>query len=193
MIEFVSPVYRDEDHTYGLDGKKIPGFSEIAKAEGLIQFGGIPQSTLDHARDRGRSAHLACHFLDQGVLDRESVHPEIAGYLAGYEKFKKDHGVEVVLSEQPMANRTHWFACTPDKVGVLDGLNAVVDIKTGVPAPWHGIQLAAQALCLPAGYKRFGLYLEKDGSYLLKAYTDRTDRDLWVSTVNLHNWKFNNI
>lgn len=191
-IDFVAPIFRDEDHSYTLDGRPIPGFTEIAQAEGLIKFSGIPKDVLDYAAERGRAAHLGCHYLDQEALDWKSVHHEVEGYIRGYEKFKKETGFVVFLSEQPMASRTFWFACTPDKIGQLNGENTVIDLKTGAPASWHGIQLSAQTLCLPDGFKRAGLYLTKEGGYRIKPYSDRGDFNAWISAVSLHHWKSNN-
>ena len=47
----------------------------------------------------------------------------------------------------------------------MAGRDVVLDIKSGPPAPWHGIQLAAYDLLGPLAHRRrrSGLYVRADG------------------------------
>ena len=67
--------------------------------------------------------------------------------------------------EQPYYNPELDLAGTPDRIGTMAGKDVVLDIKSGPPASWHGIQLAAYDLLLPLSHhrRRIGLYLNASG------------------------------
>jgi len=67
--------------------------------------------------------------------------------------------------EQPYFNPELDLAGTPDRIGTIAGRAVVLDLKSGPPAPWHGIQLAAYDLLVPLPHRRrrIGLYLNANG------------------------------
>ena len=81
MIEF-----RESDHSYWFDGIRVPGVSEIIEGAGLTDPNAQKYYTKFHA-DRGTAVHKACELYDKGILDEDSLDPEVVGYLEAYKKF----------------------------------------------------------------------------------------------------------
>ena len=193
-VTFVRPYFRESDHTYTLDDKPIPGFSEIMQDLGFMDFGRIPKEVLAHAAQRGKAVHLGCQFYDRGTLEWENVDPEIKGYLQAYMRFRKAWPEKIIIAEQPMANREWGYACTPDLIAQkFEGDILVVDIKTGAPMPWHPLQTMAQSLCIIHGgliIKRCSVYLKDDGTWKPGHHKDdKNDRLDWQSIVRTYHRK----
>jgi len=181
MLEF-----RLEDHSYWLDGVRLPSVTTILKAEGFIDAAFYDE----YSRDRGSMVHLACHLDDMGDLDESSVDPVIKPYLKAYRSFKEQSGFIASISEEPMASATYRFAGTPDKIGSFKDITcAIIDLKTGSVAPWASLQLALYQVLVGSPYKRYSLQLTKDGKYRLKEYKDRQDRAVALSAVACWWWK----
>src|SRR5215471_902905 len=75
-------------HTYICEGRIVPSVTQVLNACGLVCYEGIPQAILDHKADIGRAAHAACHYLDEGELEWESLDPEVEPYVRAWQKFR---------------------------------------------------------------------------------------------------------
>jgi hypothetical protein len=120
--------------------------------------------------------HLACARLDKGEpvgLLRETDQPYFDAYLAARAAWFDATWTAI---EQPYYSRL-GFAGTPDRLGQFQGHDVVVDIKTGQPAKWHGIQLAAYDLLVPRALRRqrWAIYLTAAGVPLIRHYDDPRD------------------
>jgi hypothetical protein len=72
---------------------------------------------------------------------------------------------------------------------MVDGVRTVIDIKTGDPDRWHGVQLAAYALALDGDFRtlrRLGVYLRPDGAFRTVRYEEATDFNVFTNCYNLH-------
>lgn len=177
-------------HVYRISGEAVPSVTQILKAEGFINTAFYN----DYNRDRGSAIHKAIHLYEQDDLDEESLDPAIRPYLDDWIMVKRSLGLVVSASERVMAHPTLRFAGTADILGTNEGGNPVlIDIKTGGPEPWHGLQLAAyEILDGSVGRKRIGVYLSGgDRPPVLKGYTDRQDRATFMAALATHNWKRN--
>lgn len=153
--------------------------TECLKILGLIE-----DSWRDeHAMDRGTAVHAATAYDDEGDLDERSVTAEIAPYLAGYRKWRREMPCEVVgKPETTVTNEALGIHGTLDRCIKLNGATYIVDIKTGAPAPWHRWQIALYRLLWALQEKQptplgAALYLANDGTYRWAEYTDRKDPD----------------
>ena len=72
---------------------------------------------------------------------------------------------------------------------ILNGIPAIIDIKSGGKWDWHGLQLDGYALLLKRSLIRFGLYLSKHGTYKLEPYEDSRDTDVFLGALTVANWK----
>lgn len=182
--------FDEAKHIYTVDGEDYPSVTQILKAEGFIDTSWF----TEHGRDRGKLAHKCTYLDDTGELDESSVDPVLMPYLVAYRRFKRDSGFVVSMSETPLAAEAYRFAGTPDRTGSFnDATCAILDIKTGSVEPWAGLQLAAYTILLGSPYKRFALQLKSDGSYRLIPFTDRQDRQIFLSALAVYHWKNNNL
>lgn len=177
-------VRRDGVHRYyTTDNRELVGVSAALKAAGLID----ERYFTTQATQRGTAVHLALQDLDDGRL--VAIEPHYEGYVLAYRRFLTEcHVGPVVFNEQVLGDPVLGYAGTVDRVRYIGPHFSVVDIKTGVPLPFHRVQLAAYAELVKkaahhAVVRRWGLYLRDDGYYSFVAYTDRTDWDVFKAAL----------
>jgi hypothetical protein len=170
-----------ERHIYTVGTTEVPAVSTIVKAAHLANGGqaGGPWFTQEH-RDRGKAVHAATLALDLGSADLSALlvwlKPAWQPFLFAYAEFRKSCRCKWTQMEQPRVHRRLKFAGTPDRVGTLNDWPALLELKTGSPAPWHGIQTAGQDTLMPSrGRRRYVVYLSSDGRYKLREHTDSGD------------------
>jgi hypothetical protein len=183
------------DHTYELDGVRVPSVTGVLHRAGLIDFSHVPPSILAAALERGRVVHQAIHFwnerdLDVAAFDRQF--PECAPYLHGWITFTEQRRFVPVLNERHVASRRHQVAGTLDCLGLLDGTAVLLDFKTGRPddvaadlqtAAYHALaaewaeedDALARFFAAHPVVRRFAVQLRKDATFRIEAYADPRD------------------
>lgn len=126
--------YDDAEHKYYGDDKEMPSVTRILKADGHGRF---YKGTA--ARDRGTRIHEATEVYD--TLGVYPVDEEVKAYVEQWARFVESFQIEE--SETQVYNVPLWYAGTFDRVGIHSGFLTMLDIKTGSPAAWHGLQLGA--------------------------------------------------
>lgn len=171
----------DAEHRYWLGDRELIGVTAALTEAGLIDS----RFFTEDAADRGTYIHAACELVDRDDLD--FVEPEYDGYVAAYGLFLRDARPNWLHLEHVVYDATLGYAGTADRVGLLNGAWAVLDIKTGPPAPWHGLQLAAYGRLLPGptGLRpvRYDLYLAETGTYRLEPQRTRTDDATFLAAL----------
>lgn len=181
----------DEDtHTYTLDGEVLPSVTHIIRFLSADVDKSRPW-LRDLAARRGSLIHHACALIDYGEPDvPDIVPPDLHGYLTAYMNFLRDNQAEWKYIELPAWCEYHGvkYAGTLDRYGKLNGVNALVDIKTGTAG--LNLQHTAQL----TGYRNFPgvdpdcfcyvLYLRRDGTYRLMPHTP--DVPLWDACLLMH-------
>jgi len=166
--------YDDRTHTYRLGPHVVPAISAVLRHQEVGRSG--PWFKDEH-RQRGKAVHRACLALDMGERP-ERLPDEWMAYVEGWRAFTAAVRPRWREMEQPRVHRGLWFAGTPDRVGLVGG-PAVVEIKTGSEAEWHGVQLAAQDLLTRRpGHprrRRLSVVLRRDGTYRLHEHDDPRD------------------
>lgn len=189
--------FDEASHTYTVGGIVIPSVTQIIAP--LYSFEGIPESILNAKRDLGRAVHTACEYDDDGDLDEGSVSDQVRPYLEAYRAFRRDTGAEVVLNEQKLYNPKHRYAGTIDRRFVIKGELWTVDLKTTASmSPAVGVQLAAYDRLVEeagerANSKMGALQLKPDGSYKLHPFSSAADFPVFLSLLNIHNWRAKNV
>lgn len=187
----------DEDtHTYYLDGLKIPGYSEIAKATGLVDFSGVRKDILRAASNFGTAVHSMCELWDKGVLNVKKLDPNLKPYLEGYRKFllKYEPDLYPEWIEQPTYSPKWRFGVTPDRLATIRRKLTTYEIKA--TASIHksvAIQTAAQALAIEG---RIGVKIKQrmcvrlvPDDFEVKIYNSVMDEAVFVSALNIFNFK----
>lgn len=167
--------FRADDHTYWLDGVRLPSVTEIIGYDN-------PYAT-DYHRDRGSAVHKALVLILAGDLDESTVDPRVAPFLVSFREFLADSGFRPRLKycEKPMYHKGWKYAGTPDLVGKLGRRPCVIECKT-TSLGNADIQCSAyvnlvnqhSAGVMSHGFVRFGLLL-KPGQYSLTEFKDPGD------------------
>jgi len=175
-------------HIYTLDGVQIPSLTAILKSEGYIDT----TFYAEGGAENGSRRHLICHLDDINDLVEDSIDDDDLPYLDSWRQFKRDTGFKLMASETPVFQEVYRYACTPDKIAMVNGKLTIVEIKTGKLEPWTAIQTAAQALCFTEYHERIGVAVSATG-YKIHPFRDRHDKDVWLACLIGYKWKQNNI
>ena len=187
-------------HETGKPDRTLPSVTQIIQDNNLgFDFSQLPDLDLAWYGDRGTKVHLACEYLDKGILDWESVDQRIFGYVESYQRGKDEWGFEVLENENLVWDKLHRYAGTLDrivkfpKMGRFKGVTAQMDIKSGASHISHGYQTAGYNICLDRDNRysrnipRYGIYLNADGKPpKLKAYPSIDDFTIFESAINLY-------
>ena len=151
------------------DGSRVPGVTTylgVLNKPALIPWAnklglqGIDSSKyVDNLADIGTLAHsmIMAHLKGKGVDTSEYSKTQIdlaENSFLSYLEWEKHHEVEPILVETPLVSEEYRFGGTLDLLAKVDGVNTLIDFKTGKAIyPEHGIQVAAYyMLALEYGY-----------------------------------------
>lgn len=175
-----------KDHIYRFGGVVVPSVTTILAGTGFIDT----KWSNDAAMQRGSDVHALCQFYDEGdYSEAEADRLGLKGYVDAYIKFLAETRFEIRDIERPLYHEVLRYAGTPDRVGVMNGNFTVVDLKTGVPARWHGYQLGAYAMLVDpiahASMFRYSLYLAADGTYKMERFTYKNDAKVFTAALTV--------
>lgn len=191
--------FDEKNHVYKLAGVVIPSVTQVISSAGLSDFSRVDPDVLEKAQNWGKAVHSVCHLYDTDNLD--SFDPLLQPSLDAWIKWKKDTGFVVESSEQIVYSRIYNYAGTYDRVGLLDGVRTLVDIKTGTTLPKTiALQTAGYMGAFNEG-KRGAQEIRRrlcvqllEGTYKMHEYKERTDFRVFTSCLNILNFKkINNI
>ena len=175
-----------DKHEYRLDGSVIPSVTQVLKSAGIIDH----KFTAPGAMEKGTDAHQAIEFWNQGDLDEDSLPDDLHGYLAAWKRFVvRDYGLKPVSMERQVYQKLFNYAGTIDYIGESNGQRFLVDIKTGVPQPWHALQLAAYQKCIEEPVCCIAVYLKSNGTYQAPKVDMTNAWAVFQSALNIWNWK----
>lgn len=201
--------FREEDHTYWLDGQRLPSVTEILNEWILVNIYGseyyintvngttVDKETFEAAGDFGRAVHKAAQYILMGGLDWTALNPALVPCVKQFAKWVEDYNVRPVMVETALFSKSMGVAGTPDIFCHIKGTTQLVqpDLKTGMSA-MVGPQTAiySELYRLHAKYKgfikRYELKLPKDGSaYKFTALTNRKDLQLFKSKHFEWKWR----
>lgn len=191
--------FNEADHTYTLDGESVPGVTSLL--EPLYDFRFVDQAVLEKSRDMGKKVHKTVELFEEGVLDRNKLHPLLDAHLEQWLKFKEDFRFLPRRHEVVVASRKYKFAGQLDCEGLLlpvahdaNEEPLLLDIKTGAQYAPHTLQTAGYkvASCemgiLPDSTKRASLYLAEDG-YDFRWHNNPFDLPAFLSLLTINHWR----
>ena len=186
----LAPQFNPRTHCYTVAGRVVPSVTEVLAP--LCDFRGVPVYVLRAAAAFGTAVHKACELDDLGLLDESTLDPQLAGHLHAWRTFREEHGAHWKLVEAPLFHPDLGYAGTVDRYGVVDGVDAVVDLKTTTRLyPSVGPQLAAYARAIADATprtRRLAVQLHADGRYHLREYCSTTDWAVFASLLTLRNF-----
>lgn len=189
------PLTFDADtHTYTIDGVVLPSVTQVL---GDVFYTPGAEWFTDEARLRGSYVHAAIALDHEGALDEDTVDYRLFPYIEAWRAFKRESDFRPMAWEQAVCDPARGYAGTYDVIGQL-GDNplfppVLVDFKTGTPAEWIRLQTAAYARVAKGDrfptLRRGGLWLRADGTYRFTMHTDRADERLFLSALEVFQWK----
>lgn len=183
-------------HRYYIGHREVPGVTGILKAAGIIDTTFLRNEA---ALLKGRQVHLACEGMDAlraasddrtgaqaalAICNEMGATRRIGGCVLAYAQFCRDHAPRYTHIERGLLHPTLRFGGRSDRICAdLCGQGpAILEIKTGSPASWHGVQLAGYQLLFPTG-ARWVVYLRDDGRYNLKRCTNAGDYGTFMQAL----------
>lgn len=174
-------------HRYTVGARVVPGIHSVLKHAGYEQTDS-PWFTPEH-QARGSAIHLATLHHDLGQTVR--LPAEWRGYFDAYLGLLAAVTCRWHKLEHPKVHRGLGCATIIDRVGTVNGRQAIVELKTGYPEPWHAIQLAGAHIIYNAprplnrlsGHARIAFYLQSDGRFRVREYDGTNDHDKFVRAV----------
>jgi hypothetical protein len=161
--------YDPLNHQYFHDGQEWPGVTSVlVNAEHITKTWYTPD-----AAERGRRVHACAMAID---IEHDISPPsDIAGEVEAYLRFLHDVKPEYESIEEGWFHSVLRYGGRPDRTCYrLRGFPAVLELKTGSPAPWHRLQLAGYQFLRPSG-ARWVVYLKPNGRYDLRRHDDAAD------------------
>jgi hypothetical protein len=151
-----------------------------------------PVSTFapPESRAKGTRIHGGCEAWDRN--QPVTLPEEEQGYLESYTKWLALVGdVKWTIIETPGYSKKYDVAGTADRIGFIGDQPVVLDLKSGGPASWHGLQLAFYDLIFsdkktpPLRRRRIVLYLQQSGNTAQSVtYTDFADYQTAIRLLN---------
>lgn len=155
--------FDDREHQYYINESPVPSVTQILKKAGWIDG----RFFAPKAAHRGTVAHEAIVLADQDIVRPDGYDEAIAGYVMAFLRFRREKQWVTEGSEEIVFSTDGRWAGTQDLRGYMGEKPVVIDIKTGKPAEWHGVQLAAYRT---AEYRmqRDGSIVEQDDTYAVR-------------------------
>lgn len=190
-------VYDEELHRYSIGDRTLPSVTQALNQ--ISELDGIPKHLLERAAHFGRHVHLACHLFNIGTLDEDSVSAPLIPYLDGWKRFLSDTGAEVVVSEYRVHHPKLHYAGTLDaavRVKAWGRVPRILDLKSSDTVPRStGPQTAGYREAYNQHEQeklskiRHCVHLTGKGRYKLHTYDDPRDWNIFLSCLNLHDWR----
>lgn len=184
-----------EKHEYRDSRGIVPSVTQILESVGITDFASLGRFGVDleEAKERGTIVHQLTEMHDRGTLDDDSVDPELVGYLDGWKAFLSSVSWKALRDGiEKVVYREDWrYAGTVDRIGVLNGRPAILDIKTGTKHPATGVQLAGYEFANTQliALERYGVYLTNEGAFSLVKYDSPSDLMVFLKALSIHQWK----
>lgn len=171
--------FEPDKHKYFLGKQQIPSVTQIISDLMCLDFRFIDPWYLEF----GTAVHKAIELHIKDELDIKALDPLLRPYVAAFITSSQEIQFRIIESERIIFDPIIKIAGTMDILAVdLTEKLWVLDIKSGVPQPWHKLQTAGYAI-LEAGADanltalpcRGCLYLRKNKTYKFIAHTDPRD------------------
>lgn len=188
-----SHLYRDDA------GAVVLSTTQVLKSAGMISFDGVPPSILEHKRQLGSLVHKVTEMWERGEnLAEYDIPDEVWPYFQGYVAFRNDCNFAPELIEHQTLAELHGmkWGMTLDRMGTIDGVPHVIELKCGAKHPAHGVQLASYDTGLNGRekYARASVQLGPDfpRGYKVHIWEDSSDYQVWIAALAVSLWKHNN-
>lgn len=118
--------------------------------------------------ERGEDLHLIFALevgAYAGMCDRPDVPKEYVGYHEAIMKFIAWANPQPSEIERAMRHKVLPYAGKPDFIGLIGEEFGVLDLKTGVPAKWHTLQVTGYQKMVDKAAKQWIVYIRDTGEF----------------------------
>ena len=148
-----------EKHIYRLDGKIIPGVTQIINELLPIQY-----KPNDWYLKRGSAVHACAAFIARGI--DFDFNEQISGQVAAIRKFFAEVKPEILSIEERIYSALYRYAGTLDLYVKIGTKFCLVDYKSSISIDRVGIQLGGYSLAkVPVVINGLGVQINEDGTY----------------------------
>ena len=176
--------YDDAEHKYTLDGVNLSSVTTLLKDSGIINN----KFYTEAGANNGKRRHLLTELYDQNRLDWGTIGEADLPYLEAWIKFKEERKVEIMEIEVGAYHPLYSYAGRMDRTALIKGIPYVLDIKTGQPAEWVGLQLTLYGMLIQnIKPKLMAIYLKKNGNYLCREY--EYNERIAMSVIRINQYK----
>ena len=189
-------VFREEDHTYWLDGAQLPSVTSLLKP--IVTAGGS-EETRDFKRQIGKALDTAITLNERNDLDVDSLDEAVLPFFQAWLKFKTESGFRVLLNQPIVYSKKLRFAGTLDMLGTRNTGTSTPDELIDTKCVWAmdpatAIQTAGYAIAAGESHglkrlKRGGVQLLRDGTFRYFIYSNPSDEGVFRSLLNIFAWK----
>lgn len=172
-------IIRNENHEYSNGDIIIPGVTNVLKDVGIIDYN---QYTTT---GKGKRLHKIIQNYLTGVLNWEAISEQEIEFISRFDELTKDY--HFTEYEKLLENTTYVYAGTCDYINE----NYIGELKTGKPAPWHMLQLAAYVYVFPGSKKGVLIYPEEKKNPV-RVYSFKELKDsfkLFLCALYVYNFK----
>ena len=190
----LNPTFTSEDHRYSDDaGNVYPSVTTVIERWWPVDTRWFNQA----AAQRGTEIHAQTAAMDKlgmSVEDAMAINPDHALYLRAWHAFCENNLHEWYWIEQRFVCEVLEYAGTVDRVAKLqDGKIAILDIKSGAPAPYHELQIGAYGVAA----KMAGLdvsvgatvHVNDKGGHQVKWYNLQRGMEAWKALLKWANYR----
>lgn len=122
-------VERDGRRWYHVNGIYMPSVTTVI-SEFLTDFSKVAPDILERACAFGTAVHDATVLEDEGRLDWDRLDANLAPCVNAWNDCKKKHKIKLLAMEEAVYSRKYKYAGKFDRIGLVDGARAVIEIKT---------------------------------------------------------------
>lgn len=190
-------VFHEQAHEYFLRGVEVPSVTKILKPITDHEYRFVDRAVMEAASHLGKAVHALINLEIRKELDEDALSEPLRPYLAGWRQFLAQSGFDPILSEQFVYSERYQYAGTLDLFGTLNCKRALVDTKRTAAVPRHvGPQTAGYLIGLQEScgvrpdvdVDRFALHFDSNAKWKLVPLTNRNDKALFLSCLQIHNY-----
>lgn len=192
-FDFEELKFEESKHVYTLGGIQIPSVTTIMRPLSNALYGGVDESVLNKAANRGTAVHNAIeNYLDFGIAD---IDPTFLSYFEAFLEWKNAVNPIVHGTEKKVYHKVYRYAGTADLIATIDDKRYLIDYKTSatVNEMLTGVQLSAYAKAFESHGIEFDgtaiLHLKPNGKYDWVEYpiNDYESWDTFCACLTVYN------
>ncbi len=172
--------FEEEGHVYrNADGVWLPSVTQAIGEAGLgVDFNGVPRAVIEAAGRRGTKIHTALRYALEGDLAWRTLDASLRPVVRAGIAALKEAGFELVRAEERALSSHYHFGGTSDLEGLLRGVDAIVDAKSGSCVPIGAIGLQTSGYALLRAERLGGRDRHRSKRYCLRLFPDRGEARL---------------